>query len=246
MGIFNEPTRLAKILASIKVPYETRPLSPIEVANELRNACAELDGNESSVQKRFGLGNSMWHAFKRLLTISEDIQSEIKWGESDSKSLKIGFSAAHAICKFSKEDQNKLVAASWEYERPLTHTDLENIHSLKIDNPEKTIEECISAIFKVNHPKHTTIRLYIAGLDTAIFTNLQKEAANQGISIKELSKQALSKSLPDNSVRSVNPQDTFVRISFSDGGMKAFEKLLATSGVHRNDFINHLFIEAGF
>ena len=246
MGVFNEPERLARILASIKVSYETRPLSPIEVANELRNACDELNGDKSSVQKRFGLGNSMWHAFKRLLDLSEDIQSEIKWGESNSKSLQVGFSAAHVICKFSKEDQNKLVEASWEHEHPLTHKDLEDVHSFKINNPEKTIEECISAIFKVNHPTRITIRLYIAGLDTAIFTSMQKEATNQGISIKELSKQALSRSLPDDSVMSVSPKDTFVRISFSNRGMKAFEKLLAASGVQRNEFVNYLFKKAGF
>lgn len=188
----------------------------------------------------------MWHAFKRLLTISEDIQSEIKWGESDSTSLQIGFSVAHVICKFSKEEQNKLVDASWEYERPLTHTDLEHIHSLKIMNPEKTIEDCISAVFKVNHPTRITIRLYVAGLDTEIFTNLQKEAARQDISIKELSKQILSRSLPDNSVMSVSPKDTFIRISFSNEGIKAFEKLLTTSGVQRNKFVNYLFKKEGF
>ena len=70
---------------------------------------------------------------------------------------------------------------------------------------------------------------------------MQKEATNQGISIKELSKQALSRSLPDDSVMSVSPKDTFVRISFSNRGMKAFEKLLAASGVQRNEFVNSSF-----
>ena len=80
MGIFNDPKRLAKILSSIKVPYSERPLKPIQVAQELQEACKELGGDEKETQKRFGIKQSMWSGFKRLLNISEDIESAVDWG----------------------------------------------------------------------------------------------------------------------------------------------------------------------
>ena len=246
MGIFNEPKRLAKILASVKVNYEERPLKPIEVAKELQTACKELGDDESAVQKRLGLSASMWSAFKRLLTISEDIQNEIKWGSSDPESLRLGFSVAHVISKFSKEDQNKLVAASWEYDRPLRHVDLKHIHSFMLNNPDKTIEECISEIFQVNHPKRDIIRLFISSLDSQIFENLKKESVKEKIPLKAFSKNILSKNFSLDSILSVMPHQTFIQIAFTENGKKEFEKLLLDSKTPKNDFLSHLFKQEGF
>ena len=46
MGIFDEPERLGLLLASVKVDYEQRPLTPIQAAQWIQEAIEELGGKE--------------------------------------------------------------------------------------------------------------------------------------------------------------------------------------------------------
>jgi len=122
MGIFNDPKRLAQILASVKVNYKERPLSPIQVAKELQEACKELGGDENATRKRFGIEKSMWSQFKRLLNISEEIENLVIWGKSDPESNSLGFSVASFMARFPKDEQ--LILESASKKAKITHTNL--------------------------------------------------------------------------------------------------------------------------
>lgn len=246
MGIFNDPKRLAKILASVKVNYRERPLSPIQVAKELQEACKELGSNEIETQARFGIGTNMWGQFKRLSNISEDIENQVSWGESDPTSLTLGFSAASFMARFSRAEQNKLVAASWDYDKVLTNQDMKDIFTYKRENPEKTIDDAISDVFKFNHLEKEIIHMFISGLDPQIYENIKQASENQGVPLKEFTKNILNKKLSEGSVTSTNPKETFIRITFSKEGKQIFENIFQQSKISRNDFVNYLFREGGF
>ena len=250
MGIFTNPDRLAKILASIKVLDRTakRPLKPIQVARELQDALKELGGDKDKVMKRFNIGIDMWNGFEGLLGISPNIENGIDWGESDPETLTIGFSAAHYMAEFSHENQEKLVAASWEFEKPLRKQNMRDIKQYMKNNPKVTINDAIEKIlqFHLREDRKIVTTLYFAGLDESIYQNLKNESEQNNITLKELAAKILSKKLPDGAIHSAKPSPDSIRIIFSSNGKSEFEKLLKQSNVERNDFVNHLFAEEGF
>jgi hypothetical protein len=250
MGIFTNPDRLAKILASVKVLDRTakRPLKPVQVARELQEALKELGGDKDKVMKRFNIGIDMWKGFEGLLGISPNIENGIDWGESDPETLTIGFSAAHYMAEFSHENQEKLVAASWEFEKPLRKQNMRDIKQYMKNNPKVTINDAIEKIlqFHLREDRRIITTLYFAGLDESIYQNLKNESEQNNITLKELATKILSKKLPDGAIQSAKPSPDSIRIIFSDKGKSEFEKLLKQSNVERNDFVNHLFAEEGF
>ena len=250
MGIFTDPERLAKILASIKVSDRTakRPLKPVKLARELQEACKELDGDWEKTATRFGIKKDMWNGFQGLLAISPNIENGIDWGESDPETLTIGFSAAHYMAKFSHENQEKLVASSWEFEKPLRKSDMKDIKQYMTRNPEKTIEDAIKEIlqFHLREERKIVTTLYFAGLDESIYENLKNESKKNNISLKELATKVISKKLPAGAIQSAKPSPDSIQIIFSKNGQEEFEMLLGKSNINRHDFVNHLFTEEGF
>ena len=252
MGIFTDPERLANILASIKVSDRTakRPLKPVKLARELQEACKELDGDWEKTATRFGIKKDMWNGFQGLLAISPNIENGIGWGESDPETLTIGFSAAHyMVQKFpDHEDQEKLMAATWESEKPLRKQDMKDIKSYMTSNPEKTIEEAFEDVvqFHLQKLREVVVTIYFAGLDESIYENLKNESEKNGISLKELATKILSKKLPEGAIKSATPAPDSIKIIFSNNGQSEFEKILKQSNIDQNDFVNHLFTEEGF
>ena len=250
MGIFTNPDRLAKILASIKVLDRTakRPLKPVQVARELQEALKELGGDKDKVMKRFNIGIDMWKGFEGLLGISPNIENGIDWGESDPETLTIGFSAAHYIAKFSHENQEKLVAASWTFEQPLRKQNVRDIWQYMQHNSEKTIDDAIADILKFHLRKlsEVIVTIYFAGLKESIYENLKNESKKNNIPLKEFATKILSKKLPEGAIKSATPAPDSIKIIFSNNGQSEFEKILKQSNIDQNDFVNHLFTEEGF
>ena len=249
MGIFSNPERLAKILASVKVKNKTkRPLKPIQAARELQEACKELGGDQEKTAARFGLGRDMWRGFEGLLTISPNIENGIDWGPSNPETLTIGFSVAHYIAKFSHEHQEKLVAASWAFEEPLRKQNVRDIWQYMQHNPEKTIDEAIADIleFHLQKLREVIVTIYFAGLKESIYENLKNESKKNNIPLKEFATKILSKKLPEGAIKSATPAPDSIKIIFSNNGQSEFEKILKQSNIDQNDFVNHLFTEEGF
>ena len=215
MGIFDTPKNLAKLLSSVNVSGEQRPLSPIDTAKWLKQGVDEL-GSSQEVMNRVSLGNSMWQNFMRLLNIHEDIENSIKWGQSNPETLAIGFSAAHVIALFEPKQQLELVNVIWDYERPIIHDELRRIKAYLKSNPTKSLTEAIENILKIDRVEKTIISIFISSIDSNIYEKLEKKSRDDDVSINELTKQILQKLLPENSITNVKIKKTLIRIVFSE------------------------------
>lgn len=245
MGIFNDPKRLAKLISSFKVPEKDRQLSPVVAAKWLKEGEDEL-GNAQEVMDRVDLKRSMWDGFKKLLTIDEDIENGIKWGESNPETMEIGMSAARAITSFERSEQIVLINAMWDHEKPFGYDLLLRIKSYYKSHPEKSLDDSIDHILKLDRPKKTIISIFISGLKDSIYENLVVKSTEKNIPLDDFVKQILSKQLSENSITSVKTRKNLVRIVFSEKGKKDFNKMANSKGVSKNDIVNHIFESEGF
>ena len=245
MGIFDNPKSLAKLLLSFKVPEKDRQLPPVVAAKWLQQGEKEL-GSAQEVMNRVNLKRSMWDGFKKLLTIDEDIENSIKWGQSNPETLQIGMSAARAIASFDSSEQIELVNAMWDSEKPFGYDLLLRIKSYRKSHPEKSLDDAITHILKIDRPKKTVIFIFISGLKERIYENLVVKSAEKNIPLDDLVKQILSKQLPENSITSVKTRKNLARIVFSENGKIEFNNLARSKSISKNDIVNHIFESEGF
>ena len=137
MQLLDDPYRLAKLLASINVPGADRPLSPLEVSNEIYTLRSELD-DDAELVKRLPISRDIIQQFLALQNLPEEIQDIIVWGESKNDTGSIGFSVASRLAQFeNKEDINKLASAIIDIPRPVIKEEIKAILSLKKQNKNK-------------------------------------------------------------------------------------------------------------
>ena len=247
MGIFDEPERLAKLLASVKVSGTKRPLPPITTARWLKEAVDEL-GDKQQVMERVDIGKTMWAAFEKLLTIPEDIENGICWGKSTPDTLQIGFSVAHYLAEgLEPSDQIALVNEMWEFGRPFTTVELQRIKSYYKSNPDKSIEDAIAHILKLDRPpKKEIIFIFISGLKGSIYQNLKEKSEENNLPLDKFAKQVFSKNFSENSITGIKVRQNVVRIIFSEKGKKEFNEMARDKKISKNDMVNHIFEIEGF
>jgi hypothetical protein len=248
-NIFKDPKRLAQLLASIKVSYsEGRPLSPIEVARELKSVCEnELGGDKAEAQRRFDLSSSMWSGFERILTLAPEIQDMIIWGASD-ENLGLGFTVAHFMAKFKPEDQSAIIDASWEHDRPIGKEELKEMHRYLRENPEMKIDDCIESVLQIRRASSTKeiTHHFLSGLETEIFEKLKSTAAKDNIPINQLAKNIFSRKFKEDSVFGVSPRSDWIRITFSEKGRRELSRIMKETGVTKEEIVNHIFNQEEF
>jgi len=247
MGIFNEPKRLAKLLASVKVSDSVRPLSPIKTARWLKEGVDELGGKQQ-VMDRVDIGKTMWAAFEKLLTIPEEIENAICWGKSNPDTLQIGFSVAHYLAEgLESSEQIALLNEMWEIDRPYTTEELKRIKSFYKSNPGISIEEAVGHILKLDRPpKKEIIFIFISGLKESICQNLKKRSEENNLSLDEFAKQIFSKNFSKNSITGIKVRQNVIRLVFSEKGKKEFNKIARDKKINKNDIVNHIFETEGF
>ena len=252
-SIFKDPRRLSQLLASIKVDYQDRPLTPIQVADELDSVCKnELDGDKKEAQRRFDLSESMWSGFMRLHDLAPEIQETIIWGASDNESLGLGFTAAHFMAKFTPEQQIIIMEMSWDNEKPLGKEEVKELHRWLNENPEKSIEDCIQAIFNYRPTigsagvQREVTHFFLSGLETGIFKKLETKAKKENIPLKVLAKEIFSRRFRQNAIIGVKPHNDWIRITFSGAGRRELDRIMEETGVDRNDIVNHIFNQEKF
>ena len=245
MGIFNDPKRLAKLLASVKTSG-VRPLSPIEVSEYIQEAIVEL-GDEKEVMKRLDIGTSMMNGFKNLITkVAEDLQNTAAWGKTDLENGKINFTSMHLMSALEKDEQIKLFNAAEQryYNDGTEFPNKEEFKRIKEDykkNPEKTIDDAISYILKIDRPpKGFTSAVFMAALDQEVFEMLQAKAENDGESVKETALKILKKHYAEN-VESVKVMESgIIRMLFSKEGKDEFDRKAASKKIRKNQLVNDL------
>jgi len=247
MGIFNDPKRLAKLLASVKVSGSDRPLSPIETAKWLKEGVDELGGKQQ-VMDRVDIQKSMWAGFEKLLTIPEDIENGICWGRSNPDTLQIGFSVAHYLAEgLEPSDQIALVNEMWELDRPYTTDELKRIKSYYKSNTDESVEAAAAHILKLDRPpKKEIIFIFISGLKESIYQNLKKKSEENNVPLDEFVKQVFVKNFSEDSITRIKTRKNVIRIVFSEKGKKDFNKMANSKGISKNDIVNHIFESEGF
>ena len=246
VSIFKDPQRLGRLLASVKVNYRERPLSPIESAKELDAACKELGGDKKEAQKRFMLSESMWTSFERLLELSPNIQDTVIWGKSNKESLALGFTVAHIMAKFEVKDQELIMQASWENKIPIGKEELKSMYKWHNESPHIEMEQIIAETLSVSRPIIRQIIMFLSGLKPSIYTKLKKDAQEANTPLADFTKNVLLKIFSENSISSVNPSPDFIRITFSGEGRKELGRMMKEFNVSKNDIINHIFEQEGY
>ena len=200
MGIFNEPKRLALLLASVKTSG-IRPLSPVQVAEWIQEGIKEL-GDEKELMMRLDIGNSMMNGFENLITkVSEDLRQTAVWGKTDVENYKFNFTALHLMSSLNVEDQNRLFSACTESaKKGITFPTKEEFKRIKEyynkNKPDKTIDDAIAYILKIDRPPAGfAFTSFVALLTADVFERLVQDAEKRGTPINELVSQILAKKI---------------------------------------------------
>ena len=246
MGIFDEPKRLGLLLASVKVDYEERPLTPIQAAEWIQEAIEELGGKEK-VKERLDIGDSMINGFQNLLTkVSEDIASSFKWGKTDVKNGMLNFTAAHLMSAFKPEEQNKLFSACFELAQKgtkfPTKEELKRVKQYYNENKDVNFDDAIAYIFKMDRPPEGfTSSIFMAVLDKDVFDKLMKKVEERNSSAKEVAQEVLRKNLGENSVSGIRVMESgIIRVIFSKEGKEKFDTDAKAKSLRKNAFMNNL------
>ena len=120
-----------------------RPLSPIEVAEQIRNAQqggAELD----TVAKEIRIDKTGLRRFLILLDLPDEIRHLVGWGGSEST---IGFSAATEIARMSGAENKKTIAES-ALSNKLKGKEIRQVVQL-FNRSGRTVEECLTEVLNM-------------------------------------------------------------------------------------------------
>ncbi len=250
MGIFNEPKRLALLLASVKTSG-IRPLSPVQVAEWIQEGIKEL-GDEKELMMRLDIGNSMMNGFENLITkVSEDLRQTAVWGKTDVENYKFNFTALHLMSSLNVEDQNRLFSACTESaKKGITFPTKEEFKRIKEyynkNKPDKTIDDAIAYILKIDRPPAGfAFTSFVALLTADVFERLVQDAEKRGTPINELVSQILAKKFGDDSVKDVKIKEGgIMRILFSKEAKSKFDQMAVSKKSRKNDMINRI-VEEG-
>ena len=137
MYILNNPARLAKLLASLNVPNNlNRPLSPMDVAREIKTLQKDLNNDQNELVKRLPIEQDMTKQFLSLLRLPPQVQDMVVWGESKKETGALGFSVAARIAMFDEpQDVLKLVGTVTEMSRPITKEEVKGMLSMEKTQP---------------------------------------------------------------------------------------------------------------
>ena len=219
MYILDNPPRLAKLLTSIKVPGTNRPLSPVDVAREIEMLLKDLGGDESELLRRLPIKQDIMKDFRCLLRLPPEIQGMIVWGRSKHETGGIGFSVASRIASLDRQDDMRTMAGTVaDMPRPVTKEEIEGILSLKKNNPDKPIGECLTEVLNVTRPAVIDHYIFLSGLDPNIVRALEQKAHVSVVSTHELASGILRGVFPEGSFKTAKVFSDCIRLSLEKHG----------------------------
>lgn len=245
MQIINNPQRLAKLLASLNVPGSNRPLSPVEVANEIDVMRADLDGDLKEVIRRLPVSPHIVKEFLYLGKLPPKIQDVVTWGESSSEDGSIGFSVAAKMSRLSNHnDILKLAGTILGMTRPITKEEVKGVLSLKKTKPDKPIEECIREVLNVTRQVTIHHFLFICNIKSTIATFLVNSGSKKNPQDQVLA--ALNSVFPTGTLKNIKVRNERVRLALDEEGWKFISTYTDRHSLARQDVVNHMLESAGF
>ena len=244
MQVLDNPQRLAKLLASLNVSGSNRPLSPVEVANEINAMCSDLNGNLKEVIKRLPVSNDIIKEFLCLIKLPIEIQDIVTWGESSKTCGSIGFSAAAKMSRLkNRDDMLKLASTILDMSRPVTKEEIKEVLSLKRRIPNKPIDECITEVLNVS--RQTTIHyfLFISRIKPNVVALLSKNISGQ--SLQNIVSSILKGSFPSETLKNAKVSSNRVRLVLEKEGWEFIATYAEQYGLLRQDVVTHMLESAG-
>lgn len=243
MCILENPTRLANLLASIKVLGTNRPLSPIEVTREIQSMLTELDGDQNELARRLSISPEFIREFRRLLNLSEKLQDAVTWGESDSSAGLLGFSVAAKISRLKKEDQETLVSTMLNMSCSVTKEELKDLLSLQRQNPEKPMQDCLSEVLNVTRTVTVRHFMFVSSLNQSLADELDNSGSQH--SQNDIAFNALNQIFPPGVLKDARALNGYIRLLMNDGGSEFITKYSQQHGILRQNAINHMLESTG-
>lgn len=242
MLVLNNPQRLAKLLASLNVPGSDRPLSPVEVANEIELMCNDLSGDLKGVINRLPVSADIVKEFLALMKLPPEIQDVVTWGESNKANGSIGFSAAAKISKLKNHDDVlRLAGTILNMSRPVTKEEIKGVISLKKRVPDKPIDECIAEVLNVT--RQTTIHNFL--FICKINFNIELLAKNNPkSSFHDAVFSILKGKFPPETLKSVKISGDHVRLVLEKKGWEFIATYAEQHSLYRQNVVTHM-LESG-
>lgn len=246
MQILDSPARLAKLLVSIKVPHNNRPLSPVDVAQDIHSMLEDLGGDRNELVKRLPIKLDITKEFLRLLKLPPQLRGMVVWGESKSETGAIGFSVASRIASLNDhDDMLKMAGTITEMSRPVTKEEIKSILSLKKHNPDKPIEECLSEVLNVMRPVTITHYIFLSGLDADIKKSIDLRARESRQSIHDLAANTLRRLFPPDSLKSAKLFSDCIRLSLTRDGADFIQAYSRSKDILMQGALNHMMRSEG-
>jgi hypothetical protein len=208
------------LLLSVGSHKGTRPLSPSEVANGLKDAIAAGTSSKDLAAMLHLNGPSMISRFVRLLDLPPSVLHLVDWGQTN---VTIAFTAASELSRLkSHEDQVALSKAALESE--LTSSEVKSVVQMQLRS-KKPIAECIAAIIDL---RSTVIKrhVFIGGITSAEL--IERLRALRQVERDDLLKSVLASTLP--AVSDVAGRLGHDRFTLSVENQQAADGILAMPG----------------
>lgn len=242
MYILDNPSRLARLLISIKVKEKTnRPLNPVDVAKEIEFLLKDLDGDQNELNKRLPIGHDVTNQFLRLLKLPPVIQGMVVWGESKHETGGIGFSVAARIASLDSQDDMSMMAGTiTEMSRPVRKEEIKGILSQKKYNPDKTLEKCLEEVLNVTRPIVIAHYIFLSGLDPNIARSIKQRADKLDEDTHKFTSNILLDIFPKDSFKSAKVFSDCIRLTLDKNGSDFISTYAHSHNIPMQCVLNHM------
>ena len=242
--IEDDHERLAKLLLSVnQTKNSLRPLTPLEVAKEIKVWMEEKSLNKIEVGKKFRLKDpsGMIMHFLKLLQLPKQIQHTVGW-EAGS----VAISTASRIADLAEPKEMKILANALVKDQ-INRDEVVSIVELRKKNPEKSIGSCINDILDFGK-KRARIELseeysIIGSLYPENKDFLVNQAKKENKEPDEILKDLISKEIPSQHIIDLKIKtDGAILLVLDEHGSKIFDDLPDKLNFQKIDFFNYFVV----
>ena len=234
--------RLARLLVSVNVKEKNqyRPLTPIQVAAEIKVWVNEKKLSVPEITEKFALKDSgMITHFLNLLKLPKSIQQSVGWTSGS-----IGISTASRISQLpNKKEMNALTQALAKEQ--LDRSEVMNIVSIRRKNPDKSLNDCVKEVkdFRIEWTEENVI-IGSAQEDNLKF--IKNYAKNKNLTTEDVLKQSICKEItPQHIINLKFKPDNTILLSLDEEGLEIFDALPEKLNFPRVDFFNFFIAKLG-
>ena len=248
MRLLQEPKQYAQLLLSVGIQGRTttqkRPLTPIECAKLINRLVIEEKKSLSQISEMLDLGrpesgtsiykkrdDTQARLFLKLLKLSEKSRYFAGWGWEGYP--KIPFSIMALLSSLELGEQDKIIQSLYDDDKKksLVKNDINKIIKWKNENPNISIDECITKVLKLK-PVVTTNHMIVCETHEKL-----KRFIKSHDDYREMLLHILQTGL-EGEFYSIDATDVLITISVDEVAYKKFHDQQNKKGVSFTQFLN--------